>query len=385
MISRGNIEVPHTIHNSLSSYEQAVEAPVAVDGRWAGDHYHEHSMTENGSNVVLFTGRQYIGNVTSDSDGTMGGLLLPPFAIDPESLGGRAALLGESFQQHRMIRMVVVYVPAVGTQTAGSLAIAFSNDVTQVVPNPGTETIFQMNNMKYASTAIWSQDLRLKVHPSDVNKEYLQGNMEAAWKAQGQVYVLSTSALAASTSFGSLYIDYELRFEQPTLTPSAINFYFGTIGFNIPNGYNTLDQTAVFGMITGGGAFDITVGNTTGISTTDLTKYYFALCGQTVSPMPAAVTDPEHTLSVQLTEGQPLYGRVFEVPTAAGTNPFFFFVLFWDLNSCMSAVRPTNYAAGAPNFLVGTESSQVLWDAAGAFAAAATITWSARAVPITDF
>ncbi len=229
-----------TVHHTKHSYNKAIAklgTPLREGGMFGLSGSHEFESFERGEHHLRLAGREYLGEA---STGRLDGATYPIGArfngglwvISPNAIGGRLALAAKQFQEHKMIRATVHYVPSVDATIGGQALMCFSND-------PGIEAIVLGDAaVRHASTFSDSlpfqiyEHASMDIHPQSAESRYFDENAgDERLTAQGILQLMATSQIPGSTKYagvyGNLWLEYEYDFYAPALDDELDDIYVG--------------------------------------------------------------------------------------------------------------------------------------------------------------
>jgi hypothetical protein len=185
----------------------------------------EYENTTRGQRSVKVSGQQFLTDVTTPTNGLsppdtdmgshLSNCLIP---VSPVSLGGRLKVLSEAFQEHRALKMTVVYAPVVSATTSGAIAMYFRNDVGISTDQVGLRAFtHSASHNEFVETSVW-EDAELVIDPEDVTLRYFDEETgDERLETQGIIGVIAGSNLPSGTTFGNLFLRYEYEFFAPEL------------------------------------------------------------------------------------------------------------------------------------------------------------------------
>lgn len=161
-----------------------------------------------------------------DDSGSSGNgtAILSPNTVDP-----RLNALSQTYQYYAFRRLVLKYIPFVGTQTTGGLYIAIGKDADQALANfeiatPG-QTGFDggspQNVMEFdpsVMTAVWQPSmLEFKHTGTELWQTFPNGEEPTNERIQAVIVALAEASFVAGTSvaYGHLWLEYEIDFYIP--------------------------------------------------------------------------------------------------------------------------------------------------------------------------
>jgi hypothetical protein len=166
-----------------------------------------------------------VAGALDDSGSTGNGTaVLTPNSVDP-----RLNALSQTYQYYAFRKLVLKYIPFVGTQTTGGLYMAIGKDADQALANfevatPG-ESGFgggtPQNVMEYdpsVMTAVWQpSQLTFQHTGTELWQTFPNGEEPTNERIQAVVVALAEGTFVSGTSqaFGHLWLEYEIDFYIP--------------------------------------------------------------------------------------------------------------------------------------------------------------------------
>jgi hypothetical protein len=181
----------------------------------------------NGADIiaVVATGASNFSGTPLTSAQGVGSFLISPFS--PQLVGTRLGIEALRFEKYRFKKLRFVFLPDVGTGTNGSVILAFDPDATDNFVNLAPTALTSLNSLQTlmgfedsVKASVWTPfALDIKTIKSDPQQFYYTnyngGDLRLA--AQGQLWVCSGGSLPNTTSLGSIGIEYEIEFYDPSL------------------------------------------------------------------------------------------------------------------------------------------------------------------------
>jgi hypothetical protein len=185
-----------------------------------------HGCALYGSGVNLYT-----TNTTSVSEhGGFGTSSLPDRGyalIAPTEIDPRLAAVSQTYQFYAFRKLVLKYIPFVGTSTTGGLYMAIAKDTEQAeanfaligsaTPSAGTpQEILEYDPS--LMTAVWQPaELTFQHNGTELWETYPNGEEPIDKRLQAAIVLIVESSLAVSTAvtFGHLWLEYEVDFYIP--------------------------------------------------------------------------------------------------------------------------------------------------------------------------
>jgi hypothetical protein len=232
---------------------------------------------------LSFPGEYNSGGVFENAIG-IGGTFMGGLAIvAPTALGGRAAVLAQTFEQVQIEWLRFIVVPAVPTSQGGSYYMAFTNDVGTPVDGSGaSEHIHQSNRQYYVETSMFLAS-ELEVDPSDTMLRYWDESAgDFRLEVQGYLKVgAATRALSVSggSTFGDLIVEFGMKFSGETLDQDVPAQPTALVRADIGAAATTEEHYAVSFLLkaTAPTTSELIMDSTTlpnGITVADLSDYY---------------------------------------------------------------------------------------------------------------
>jgi hypothetical protein len=179
-----------------------------------------------GSGINLYT-----SNATSTSEhGGFGTSVTPDrgyAVIAPTEIDPRLAAVSQTYQFYAFRRIILRYIPFVGTSTTGGLYLAISKDTEQAeanfaligsaTPSGGTPQDV-LDYDPSLMTAVWQPAmLDFQHRGTELWETYPNGEEPIDKRLQAAIVCIVESALSVSTAvtFGHLWIEYEVDFYVP--------------------------------------------------------------------------------------------------------------------------------------------------------------------------
>jgi hypothetical protein len=170
-----------------------------------------------GNAVVIELGSCKVADLTTGSvlANIGSGRSLLSFPLQVETIGGRLFAMSKLYARWRFLKCVLRYVPAVSSATDGGLVIYYTQEVDDVY------TVAEAVGTDAASSAIDNMEFSVRekanmaLHLGPQLLYTTPSSSETAWHSAGVINVVSGGSLAISKTYGALYMDFEVRFEQP--------------------------------------------------------------------------------------------------------------------------------------------------------------------------
>ncbi len=350
--------------------------PVAKGSQYRGGVMAERRWSDHEGFHIDVIGHQLLGSVYTKSALAAQGQRLAGgiFVMSPDALGERLLLLSQQYEQHRVKKLKLVYKPTVPSTEAGAVAFYFRNDPNTPMDITGVDELAHAStHPAFAQTQVW-QDVSIDIKPSDATTKYFSTDTgDARFQVQGIVTVESASPLPASTTYGNLYLEYEICFSGEELDYEVADVSSGSFA----GAWLTFDTTTVQGdgvvltMQAGGGPgalAEIVAG-----SAPPNVNYLLYGTVTGTAGTPPTVFVPGSAEPKTLATGQGIFirfGYVAGVSTDF-TNGTIYAVLFYDLGSAVAWVPNVGFAAGVPP----SEAGQLTYNDAAVYTGSVGIDW----------
>jgi len=198
-----------------------------------------YKMHPSGKSVVI-NGSDYLMPVTTGTNSYFAGERIAEVVISPSGFGrNRLALFANMYEKFQFTKILVTYHPVCGSDTAGGIAGYYDWDPKDDAGNEGKyspETTLSEARARptFRQAPVWGGGSeRLGFEATDLIKDklyYCQDRDSAAsderLTMQGKFYLIATSELKDSLSFGHLTVDYVCTFTNPQL--EANSFFVNT-------------------------------------------------------------------------------------------------------------------------------------------------------------
>jgi hypothetical protein len=135
------------------------------------------------------------------------------FQLSPNNLGGRPSVFSTLFSRYRFTSITIKYIPVVGTNTAGALAIGFEEDTGAATGDVLTDYFATVQLRKVMEMAVY---MRTTLRWTPIDKEkwyYCQSDSGDSRFTVQSALVGNGTSIAISTTYGNLVISYCLEFE----------------------------------------------------------------------------------------------------------------------------------------------------------------------------
>lgn len=167
-------------------------------------------------------GCEWVGPVIVPANAVTGQILRNDYVQPAEFSDSRLAMFGQMYEKFRFRRLRLRYVPAVGSNQAGSLLLAYDRDISDANPPPGSQGVRQC--MSWADTVqgnAWlSHTLDAKLECPDsgyYTDEAVGGDERLCYQGQFYTMVVNPFGNSADLTIGNLVLDYELELFVPQL------------------------------------------------------------------------------------------------------------------------------------------------------------------------
>jgi hypothetical protein len=221
----------HSTPRTKASQTQVV-APLAEGAIMSSSSAEEFESMGRQGRTVRAMGSLLLAQVAPPNN-VEAGSRLSVFLLTPSALGGRLALLAETFEQHKAHKCDVVYVPSVPATTAGALAMYARADVTTPMVDVGQDELrHAATHDDFESGPVWQGQV-LRIKPENATSRYFDQAEGAPQLAiQSVVQVLSASPLPYG-NYGTLYLHYDFEFFSEELDYSEGTQYEFDVGIDI--------------------------------------------------------------------------------------------------------------------------------------------------------
>lgn len=188
--------------------------------------------TRDGARV---TGTDFLATVTLNSaaDNVPGAflfdLMLNPLTFEDTRLAQMAPL----FRRFKFRKFNMVFLPSQGTNTSGTIIMAYSHDAESEPAASGNTTVAQIMSWNDSISGSLFQPLMMKstqktptepyytnLNNSDSERHNFQG--QAVMVLQNSVTVLTGSAVSYPAVLGTVWVDYEIDLYDEQLNPSLL-------------------------------------------------------------------------------------------------------------------------------------------------------------------
>lgn len=229
---------------------------------------HLRSKPSKDGQSVVVTGTEFLGAVTTTGGLTQGDTAAGPYVIAPQTLSGtRLQTFSSLYEKYKILSWRVEYVPTVGTATAGNLVMYVEPDPLDPITNGIQGVRKAMGAANRADFAVY-QKADVSYRPEKGTTDLFtseEGDTPRLTRA-GYIALLSTGALASSTTYGNLILHYRVKFFKPLLE----------IAQSTLPGAGLATMNSVTGAAPFGGSFSGTSGNTIQLTWLSGTSFSFA-------------------------------------------------------------------------------------------------------------
>jgi len=198
-----------------------VHAPLAngsvIHG---GAHAEFESVSQRGAirgRTVRAIGHQLLDAVTTTVS-RREGQRIQSYMISPQALGGRLAVLGTTFEQHKANACQFRYSTSVAATEPGAMLMYLRNDIMTPMLDTGADEV------RHASThddfmqfPVW-QDAAMACKPENMLQRYDSDIGTAPQlNIQAILQVEAASDLTGATNYGNIYVHYDFEFFSEAL------------------------------------------------------------------------------------------------------------------------------------------------------------------------
>jgi len=160
---------------------------------------------------------QYAITTSASTQGGFNASTIGPYwaALSPATISTRVQAVEEMFQWYCIRHLKVTYVPLVGTNTSGQLALGFSTDwdLQTAIATPTLQQVMELNPAVF--TPVWqTAQVEMKNTGTKLYECYLSSE-----SGENRIQGLLAARLSGSTfgtTYGQLWLDYVIDFYQPT-------------------------------------------------------------------------------------------------------------------------------------------------------------------------
>lgn len=175
-----------------------------------------YALATVGAGHIRVRGHELLGPVSSNS---VDGGIAAVFDVNPACWkNSRLSLLAQTYEKYRVNRVVVSYVPSVGTSSAGVVAMAVETDADERLPS-GVDALQRMLNT-YSSVMgpVWQPNKMLFSRNTADTKWYsasMLGHSQRSDVTQFLIYALSEGTI--NGIIGRIILEYDIEFIYPEL------------------------------------------------------------------------------------------------------------------------------------------------------------------------
>lgn len=188
---------------------------LATSSVYRGAENIEMDLLRKGVRGIRMAGSQYIDVVEPYSDNLAIGERLFVVLINPVALGGRLQKAASMYEQCKAMHLKFIYKPLVPATTTGSCYMYFRNDTQNPIYETGLDELMHASDRspgEFKDFSVWNSEF-LEIDPSNTNLKYWDETAnDFAEDVQGMLTLGASSALAAGTSYGHLYLEYDYEF-----------------------------------------------------------------------------------------------------------------------------------------------------------------------------
>lgn len=164
--------------------------------------------------VVSEVGSLKLADITTGASVGIGRCVMS-LPLQMERIGGRIYELSKLYSRYRFTSMVLRYVPAVSSTTDGSIVLYYTQDPDDTYANQepvgANNAVSAIDNLEFSVRE--KANMRLHVNPQLLYTT--PSPSERSWHSSGVINVIDNGALVVNKTYGSLYADFSVRFEQP--------------------------------------------------------------------------------------------------------------------------------------------------------------------------
>jgi len=210
-----------------------------------------HSLRCEGDNLVI-KATDMVANIVTPASVTTGTNLLSfvffPYA--PQLAGSRLAALAQLFEKYSLRRLRFHFQPSVATSTSGQLIMAWDNDPVDgqaAASEQGIRSLYSYRS-NVSGTAWLPMTVNCALDPSTRNLFTSPGDDPRLYAA-GVLQVANVTGIPASTSLGTVWVEYELLLSSPSELNAGPPDIYWSCTTNTPMssggaGTSLLDQAA---------------------------------------------------------------------------------------------------------------------------------------------
>jgi len=335
-----------------------------------------HSLRCEGDNLVIKATDMVANIVTPASIATGTNLLsFVFFPQAPQFIGSRLTALAQLFEKYSLRKLKFHFQPSVATSTSGQLIMAWDNDPvdTQAAPSEqGIRSLYSYRSNVSGSTWL-PMSMNCALDPSTRNLFTSPGDDPRLYAA-GVLQVANVTGIPASTSLGTVWVEYEVMLSSPSeLNAGPIDTYWsfstntsmnsggagtslldqaasglitssgisaeivgGLRNWRVPAGTWIIDVLAMNALAATATTFSLTVQGASGNMT-----YTLVAANTNVNPCPAAINTQMRARHVLVVNG----GEAYVLPTfTTGVTFSKWFIRIAAYNGLPTAAGADNYA-----------------------------------------
>lgn len=162
-----------------------------------------------------------IGSSTTSIGNALSNIYLSPQTLSNTRLQMYSAM----YERYRFKRFTVHFTPSVSTSTPGQLMIAYDRDISDDTPPNNLDGLRQYSSWPGTfSSPIWSPFRTSFSLQSPQDGLFCSPNgVDMRFEYQGQLYVVDVNGnLSNTSSYGLMFIEYEIEFFEPQLEPLVL-------------------------------------------------------------------------------------------------------------------------------------------------------------------
>lgn len=206
----------------------AVVAAPAAKGAVVGK---VRTQTTRSPNGATMKGRAWLGSViTADTGVTGNGFFVGAFTTgsNPATFLDRIATEARLYEKYRYKRATLIYLPSVGTNTAGTVYVTARHDYAG---EPAQNVANALDLPTVAGTPVWRETAVTITAQSAERRTYYTNyttceDIHESEQFRFEVYV--SGATAADLLMGQIFLDFELELYNQTFVPPSMNIGIGT-------------------------------------------------------------------------------------------------------------------------------------------------------------
>ena len=225
---RAFLQTSSRARGALSS--GSVGAPAAIGSRYRIG----HSIRTEGDKLI-FRGTDLAGSPTTSATPAIGDNLFS-FSFYPGAMqfnATRFQTLALMYERWKIRKLQVHYQPNVATSSAGQIILAWDSDPSDGVLPSGADGVREAYSFKdNLALSVWAPGT-LKISPSASRDPlFTSVGTDLRLYSAGDLSVLNVGNVPASTTLGTVWLDYEIEFSQASeFAISAIQDLFYVLAF----------------------------------------------------------------------------------------------------------------------------------------------------------